>query len=107
MDYELGHVYSSSHTFKANLPLSMDLVKRFPYRVSYRDQGFPFVSLVSNSLGQVGPDFPRSLWGIAAEHAARNSAHVPQALDDLPHLDPAVADIARTDLKPSAPTRSP
>ena len=39
---------------------------------------------------QVGPDFLRFLWGLA-EHAARNSVHVP--LDDLPHLDPAVADV--------------
>ena len=29
--------------------------------------------------------------------SARNSVHVP--LDDLPHLDPAVADVARTDFK--------
>jgi len=63
-------------------------LKRSLYRVSYRDQGFAFAPIVSNSLGQVGPDFLLSLWGLA-EHAARNSEHV--ALDDLPHLDPAMA----------------
>ena len=96
MDYELGHVYSSTHAFKPNNLLSMESAKRSLYRVSYRDQGFAFAPLVSNSLGQVGPDFLRFLWGLA-EHAARNSVHVP--LDDLPHLDPAVADVARTDFK--------
>ena len=58
----------------------------------YRDQGFAFAPLVSNSLGQVGPDFLRFLWGLA-DDAARNSVHLP--LDDLPHLDPAVADVDR------------
>ena len=96
MDYELRHVYSSTHAFKPNNLLSMESAKRSLYRVSYRDQGFAFAPLVSNSLGQVGPDFLRFLWGLA-EHAARNSVHVP--LDDLPHLDPAVADVARTDFK--------
>jgi hypothetical protein len=96
MDYEVGHVYSSTHSFKPNNRLSMESAKRSLYRVSYRDQGFAFAPLVSNSLGQVGPDFLRFLWGLA-EHAALNSVHVP--LDDLPHLDPAVADVARTDFK--------
>ena len=46
----------------------------------------------------MGPDFLHSKfsWGLA-EHAAANSVHVP--FDDLPHLDPAVVDVARTDFK--------
>ena len=48
----------------------------------------------------MGTYFLRILWSLA-EHAARNSVHLPP--DDLPQLDPAVADLeaaqARTDLK--------
>ena len=96
MDYELGHACSSSHTYEPKHLVSMKSAKRSLYNISSRDQAFAFapIATVSKSLGQVGPDFLHFLWGLA-EHAARNSVHV--TLDDLVHLDPAVADVARTD----------
>ena len=70
MDYELGHVWSSSHIFNPKNLSSMESAKRSMHSISYRDQGFAYAPLVSNSLGQVGPDFLRFFWGLA-EHAAR------------------------------------
>ena len=76
----------------------MESAKRSPFRalIETRALLLPPSLAFSNSLGQVGPDFLRFIWGLA-EQAARNSVHVP--LDDLPYLDPAVADVARTDFK--------
>jgi hypothetical protein len=69
MDYELGHVYSSSHTLKPNNLLSMESAKQSPYChcVSNRDQGFAFTPLTSNSLNQVGHEFLCFLWGVIGD----------------------------------------
>ncbi len=51
---------------------------------AYHEAGLAFAPLVSNSLGQLGPNFHRFLWGLA-DHAARNQ--VPVELQDFPLLD--------------------
>jgi hypothetical protein len=84
MDFELGHTFTSSHQFKPQNIANMELQKRSKYLSAYHDAGLAFAPLVSNSLGQFGPDLLRFLWGLA-DHAARNQ--VPVELQDLPHLD--------------------
>ena len=86
MDFELGHTFTSSHQINSQNLANMEHGKRSKYLSAYHDAGLAFAPLVSNSLGQLGPNFPRLrvLWGLA-DHAARNQ--VPVELQDLPHLD--------------------
>jgi len=56
---------------------------------SYHTQGHAFAPLVSNSSGQLGPEFLRFLWALA-DYAARNLVPVP--LPALPVLGPPPAD---------------
>ena len=59
----------------------MELQKRSNYLSAYHDAGLVFAHLVSYSLGQLGPDLLRFLWGLA-DHAACNQ--VPVELQDIP-----------------------
>ena len=43
------------------------------YSAAYHDQGVAFVPLVSNTLGQLGPDFLRFLWSLA-DHSATQAS---------------------------------
>ena len=71
MDFELGHTFDSSHSFKLNNLANMENQKRAKYLADYHDQGLAFAPLVCNSLGQLGPDFQNFLWALA-DHAAKN-----------------------------------
>ncbi len=65
MDFELVHTFTSSHHFKPLNIANMELQKRSKYLSVYHDAGLAFAPLVSNSLGQFGPDLLRFLWGLA------------------------------------------
>ncbi len=56
MDFELGHTFDSTHSFKLNNLATMENQKRAKYHSNYHDQGLAFAPLVCNSLGQLGPD---------------------------------------------------
>ncbi len=91
MDFELGHTFDSSHSFKLNNLATMENQKRAQYHSDYHDQGFAFAPLVGNSLGQLAPDFQNILWAFD-NHAAKN--HVSANLRDKPCLDSQTADRA-------------
>ena len=84
MDFELGHTYDSSHSFKLNNLTTMENLKRSKYRSDYHNQGLAFAPLVCNSLGQLGPDLQNFLWALA-DHAAQNQTSAD--LQDKPCLD--------------------
>ncbi len=65
MNFELGHTYTSSHQFKPQNIATWSITKGSKYLSAYHEAGLPLTPLVSNSLGQLGPDFLRFLWGIA------------------------------------------
>ncbi len=61
MDFELGHNYTSLHQFKPQSLVTMEHHKRSKYLFAYHEAGLAIALLVSNSLGQLGPDFLRFL----------------------------------------------
>ena len=87
MDFELGHTFTSSHKFKSQNIANMEHQKRSKYLSAYHYAGMAFAPLVSNSLGQLGPDLLRVLWGLA-DHAARNQVPVELQDSSLPPSRP-------------------
>ncbi len=62
----------------------MDHYKRFKYLSAFQKASLAFAPLVPSSLGKLGPDLLRSLWGLT-DFAARNQ--VPVELQDPTHRD--------------------
>ncbi len=92
MDFKLGHTFTSSHQFKPRSLVAMEHHKRSKYLSAYHEAGLAFAPIVSNSLGQLGPDFLRFLRGLA-DHAAGNQA--PVELQDIDSPSPAKAAFQR------------
>jgi len=87
MDHELGHAYSTNHKFKHNYLKSIQATKRS--RAAYHIQGFTFVPLATNTLGQM-PHFLRFLWSLADHSAHNTSEQAPQT--DLLLLENSTSD---------------
>ena len=94
LDFTLGHTYSSQqrgdsllcqHALKRGTLPSMESEKCATYKSDYHTQGQAFAPLVSNSFGQLGPEFLRFLRALA-DYAAQNLVPVP--LPALPNLGP-------------------
>ena len=77
------------HALERGTLASMESEKCETYRSDNHTQGHAFAPLVSNSFGQLGPEFLRLLWALA-DYAARNLVPVP--LPALPVLGPPPAD---------------
>ena len=69
MDVTIGHTYSLQHDFKANTLREMESGKCRKYQRFYQRQRLAFAPMVTNSLGQCGPDLLQFLWNLADHYA--------------------------------------
>jgi hypothetical protein len=85
LDFTLGHTFTNVqrgkptqrlHVLKRGTLPTMESDKCSTYKSDYHTQGHAFAALVTNSFGQLGPEFLRFLWALA-DYAARNLVPVP------------------------------
>ena len=96
LDFTLGHTYTSSQrrgssqqrSLKRGTLRIMESEKLTTYKSDYHNQGHAFAPLVSNSFGQLGPEFLRFLWALA-DYAARNLVPVPMPIQPARPRPPA------------------
>jgi hypothetical protein len=92
MDISLIHVYDYNHKFKTSSIRDAEQRKRCKYADFYQRQGFSFVPMICNTLGECGPDMLHFLWNLADRSARHHYGFHPieHGLDRIQCQNPLI-----------------